>query len=352
MSKPDSQPELFSEDSAVAGARVGKPIIPERIKRLAEAARLKTEAGDVKEVDPSSINEEVDDSALMRIGGRLRRSNLRDLEHPNGDLFVADLLDYALKDDGASMEAPIFSLATKPDLRVWKWVSKDGNKSLEVTPSVKGRATQHDKDILIFLVSQMTEGLNLERPDAKGRTIRFCVYDYLVKTNKNTGGKEYKRLEESLERLSGTRIKTDIRTGGERVKESFGILDSWKIVEKAPDKQMMVAVEVTLSKWLYNAIQAFEVLTIDAAYFRLRKPLEKRLYEIARKHMGKQSGWKIGLDLLRDKCGSQAELREFRRMIKDIAKDNQMPNFFFKLDEDDVVTFLAKDKNRLLGLFD
>ena len=185
MTKPESQPELFSE----MPQRVSKPIIPERIKRLAEAARMKAEAGEVKEVDPSTAVEAVEDNALMRIGGRLRRSNLHDLEHPNGDLFVADLLDYALKDDGASMEAPIFSLATKPDLRVWKWVSKDGNKSLEVTPSVKGRATQHDKDILIFLVSQMTEGLNLERPDAKGRTIRFCVYDYLVKTTKSTGGK-------------------------------------------------------------------------------------------------------------------------------------------------------------------
>jgi plasmid replication initiation protein len=341
-----SQPELFDDEGL-------KPIIPERIRRLADAARLKAEAGEVTEITPEDAVKGADESegnALMNIGGRLRRSNLRDLEHPNSDLFVADLLDYALKDDTSSMEAPIFSLATKPDLRVWKWVSKDGNKSLEVTPSVRGRATQHDKDILIFLVSQMTQGLNLGRSDAKGRTIRFCVYDYLVKTNKSTGGKEYKRLEESLERLSGTRIKTDIRTGGERIKESFGILDSWKIVEKAPNKQVMVAVEVTLSKWLYNAIQAFEVLTIDSAYFQLRKPLEKRLYELARKHVGKQKSWKIGLDLLQEKCGSQAEKREFRRMIKDIAKDNELPNFVLSLDERDTVAFTPRDKNRLLGL--
>lgn len=346
MSESSSQSDLFEAENL-------KPIIPERIRRLAEAARLKAEAGEVTEINPDeagSRSEGPEDNALVQIGTRLRRSNLRDLEHPNGDLFVADLLDYALKDDGASMEAPIFSLATKPDLRVWKWVSKDKNKSLEVTPSVRGRATQHDKDILIFLVSQMTEGLNLGREDAKGRTIRFCVYDYLIKTNKSTGGKEYKRLEESLERLSGTRIKTDIRTGGERVKESFGILDSWKIVEKAPDKQMMVAVEVTLSKWLYNAIQAFEVLTIDAAYFQLRKPLEKRLYELARKHVGKQTGWKVGLELLRDKCGSQAELREFRRMMKDIIKDNALPNFSLSLDDRDTVTFKPKERNRMMGL--
>ena len=44
MTKPESQPELFSE----MPQRVSKPIIPERIKRLAEAARMKAEAGDVK----------------------------------------------------------------------------------------------------------------------------------------------------------------------------------------------------------------------------------------------------------------------------------------------------------------
>ena len=46
--------------------------------------------------------------------------------HPNRDFFLADLFDYALKDDGASMEAPIFTLSTKPDLSIWTWTSKDG----------------------------------------------------------------------------------------------------------------------------------------------------------------------------------------------------------------------------------
>lgn len=48
--------------------------------------------------------------------------------HPNRDFFIADLFDYSLKDDGASMEAPIFTLSTKPDLSTWEWHSKDGNK--------------------------------------------------------------------------------------------------------------------------------------------------------------------------------------------------------------------------------
>lgn len=207
------------------------------------------------------------------------RPALLPLRHTDRDFFLADLFDYALKDDGASMEAPIFTLSTKADLSAWTWESKDGNRSVEVYPSIKGRATQFDKDVLIYVVSQMTEGLNRGRDDAKNRTVRFTVHDYLVSTNKPTGGAEYLRLENALERLRGTTIKTDIRTGGQRVKEGFGIIDSWTIIERAPDDERMIAVEVTLSKWLFNAVQAHEVLTIHRDYFRLRRPLERRLYE-------------------------------------------------------------------------
>jgi plasmid replication initiation protein len=138
--------------------------------------------------------------------------------HPNRDFFLCDLFDYALKDDGVSMEAPIFTLATKPDTKVWHWESKDKSRAITVTPSVLGRATQHDKDLLIYVVSQITEALNRGRQDAVNRTVRFRVHDYLVATNKGFGGKEYQRLQEALERLRGTSIKTNIQTGGERVK--------------------------------------------------------------------------------------------------------------------------------------
>lgn len=41
----------------------------------------------------------------------------------------------------------------------------------------------------------------------------------------------YQRLETTFERLSGTRIKTNIKTGSQQVKEGFGIIDKWKIIE-------------------------------------------------------------------------------------------------------------------------
>lgn len=277
------------------------------------------------------------------------RSKLLPQRHLNRDFFLCDLFDYALKDDGVSMEAPIFTLATKPDLSVWHWESKDGERSVTVTPSVRGRATQFDKDVLIYVISQMTEALNRGRDDAKNRTVRFTVYDYLVSTNKAINGRSYERLSDTFERLRGTTLKTNIKTGGQRTREIFGLIERAKIVEKSPDDERMIAVEVTLSEWLFNAVQAHEVLTIHPDYFRLRKPLERRLYELARKHCGHQTMWSIGLELLQEKAGSKCSLREFRRMVREIIKADTLPGYRMILDESGKVAFYTKNSRRLVA---
>jgi plasmid replication initiation protein len=321
---------------------------PLHTTRPARAEKRKTkqpelfDTGNDTPLASPSIEMEIDGANVKR-----ERSKLLPMRHER-DFFLCDMFDYAIKDDGASMEAPIFTLATKPDLAVWNWKSKDSSRSVEVYPSVKGRATQFDKDVLIFVVSQMTEALNRGRQDVQNRTVRFVVYDYLVSTNKPTGGSQYQRLEAAFDRLAGTRIKTDIKTGGQREKQNFGIIDSWTIIEKSPDDERMIAVEVTLSKWLFNAVQAHEVLTIHRDYFRLRKPLERRLYELARKHCGHQALWTIGLELLREKCGAHSHIRAFRSQALEIINADTLPEYHMTYDrEKDQVAFYTKNSKRL-----
>lgn len=318
----------------------------------AEAARGQTDLFGDAEPEAPVLSADVEQWSIapakdvFKVAGK--RANLLPVRHVDRDFFLCDMFDYAMKDDGASMEAPIFTLSTKPDLAVWNWSSKDGARSLEVYPSVKGRATQFDKDVLIFVISQMTEALNRERQDAKNRTVRFVVYDYLVSTNKPTGGSQYERLEAAFDRLAGTRIKTDIKTGGLREKQNFGIIDSWTIIEKSPTDERMIAVEVTLSKWLFNAVQANEVLTIHRNYFRLRKPLERRLYELARKHCGNQAVWAIGLELLREKCGAQSHIRAFRSQVLNIIVGDTLPEYRLTYSrEKDQVMFYIRDAKKI-----
>ena len=319
-----------------------------KARRLAEKNVLELEEPAQAAAATPRATEVVSEQPTRRKGAPKGPRGLMPVHYPNRDFFLCDLFDYALKDDGVSMEAPIFTLATRPDTSVWHWESKDGARAITVTPSVKGRATQFDKDLLIYVVSQMTEAMNRGRPDANSRTVRFRVYDYLVSTNKPTGGKEYQRLEDALDRLRGTSIKTNIKTGGQRVKEGFGIVDSWAIIEKAPDDDRMIAVEVTLSKWLFNAVQAHEVLTINPDYFRLRKPIERRLYVLARKHCGDQAFFVIGLELLQDKCGSKSALFEFRRALREIIKADTLPDYRMSLDDKkDQVIFYTRNTKKL-----
>ena len=288
----------------------------------------------------------------MREQARTRESRWLPVRHPNRDFFVCDFVDYSVKDDQASMEAPFFSLATKPDATQWVWKSKDGTRRLMVTPSVLGRATIMDKDVLIYIISQVVTGLNEGREDAKNRKVRFIVYDYLVATNRQTGGSQYEQLADALRRLKGTNIETNIETGKERVRRGFGLIDEWAIVEKSADDERMIAVEVTLSQWLYNAVQAREVLTLSPDYFRLRRPLERRLYELARKHCGQQPAWQIRLELLYQKTGSRAALKEFWRMLRDIQGGDTLPEYRMICregqGEDRVVEFHLRDMKKLL----
>jgi len=319
-----------------------------RDKRAEVEAEINAETQQLKALLQGQQKQQRGEDAQLVPSTASDKAGLIRVRHPNRDFFLADLFDYALKDDGASMEAPIFTLSTKPDLSIWQWTSKDGNKSVKVAPSVLGRATQHDKDVLIYVVSQLTEALNRGRDDAQNRTVRFTVYDFLVTTNRDTSGTGYKRLHEAFERLAGTRISTDIKTGGQRTREGFGIIDRWKIIEKSPTDERMIAVEVTLSEWLYNAVQALEVLTIHPDYFRLRKPLARRLYEIARKHCGHQTQWTIGLGLLQAKAGSKSTLKEFRRAVRAIEADDSLPEYRFVVGHDDKVTFYVRDGARLV----
>ena len=222
---------------------------------------------------------------------------------------------------------------------------------LRVVPSVLGRATQMDKDVLIYIISQVMEAKNRGREDYNRKTIQFTVYNYLVSTNKpHIGGKEYDRLNLALKRLHGTSIHTNIKTNGVSIKDYFHLIERVRTIRKSDTDDTMIAIEVELSDWLYNAIQANEVLKLNDDYFKLRKPLERRLYEIARKHCGNQPQWKISFQLLHEKSGSASSLREFRRMVREISEKNtNFPDYRITLDDEkDQVIFWTRDAQRLI----
>ncbi len=253
--------------------------------------------------------------------------------HPNLDFFVLDIADAVPKDDMASMEHPLFSLATKPDLRHLEY--RSGDNVMKIRPSGLGLPTIFDKDILIFVISQLMHRKN--RGEDIGDTVRFSARELCVTTNRQIGGDHYKRLENAFARLQGTQFVTNVRTGGKIETRIFSLIDEGGFVRTDDERFRLDYCEVKLSRWLMRAIESDQVVTISRDYFRLRRPLERRLYEIARKHCGNKAKWQIGLDTLQNKTGSNAPIKKFRLNLREIIKADVTPFYRFELDENDLV---------------
>jgi plasmid replication initiation protein len=253
-----------------------------------------------------------------------------------GDFFVCDFFAAVPKHDLASMEHPLFSLSTRPDRRVLEYEHRGAH--ITIVPSVKGRATIFDADILIFCISQLMAALNAGRPVA--RTLTLTAHDLLLATGRETSGDGYKRLRDAFERLAGTRITTNIVTGPKddpiEVTSGFGLVESWEILRRTRGGRM-VSVSVTLSEWLFRAVLAKSVLTLSREYFSLRKPLERRLYELARKHCGNQPAWRVSVGVLWKKSGSNSPLRVFRAMLRESIRADILPDYRFEEEPGDMI---------------
>lgn len=259
--------------------------------------------------------------------------------HPNRDFFILDVSDAAPKDDMASMEHPVFSLSVKPDMRELEY-SHEG-KRIMVVPSGKGLATIMDKDLVLYCISKLVHQLNAGEEISPW--VELTAHEAMVATNWRTNRESYKRFEDALDRLRGTTIKTDIPTGDHRQTRGFGLIDEYEITRRNEDGEAsvfgrMTKVRVKLSDWTFRAVEGMEVLTINPKYFRLRRPLERRIYELARKHVGDQGhAFKIGLDKLQRKVGSNSPSKKFKFFVKQIAQDGHIPDYDIEIQGSNVV---------------
>lgn len=275
-----------------------------------------------------------------------------------GDLFLCDIANWPVKDDLASMEIPLFSLSKSKDLRTREYTR--GNKSVSIRPSTDGAATVFDKDLLLYISSQIIAALNEGNPISK--TVRINSSDFLQATCRSNGGNQYAQIINMLRRLKGTTIETNIKTGGVQQAEGFGLIDKYQVLasEKGKGKtnakgeisevEYVHEFTVTISDWLFNGLKNFETLTLDRNYFLLSQSIERRLYEIAKKHCGDKAYWKINIDLLAEKIGSSGPRHRLREDIKRSIKNDQIPDYKIGLDskvKPDMVVFITRDSRKL-----
>ncbi|MBU0592391.1 MAG: replication initiator protein A [Gammaproteobacteria bacterium] len=263
-----------------------------------------------------------------------------------------------IKDILAMLDLPIFSLSLGKDSEPFEWNNAVPSRNIPATMSLEvdcsgklGRANLQDKMILVYAVSILATERARGNPCAD-RKVRFQMKDLLSWMDRSAGGKEYANIERGIDRLLSTTIFTNIRTGGKRATEGFHLLESKKIVGDDGETYAVgdprprgTQVELVISEWVFrsiatvdNSAYATEILKIAPAYVKLRSNLEKRLYEIARRHVGhKQRGFLIGIEELRSKCGSKEPRPDrWKKQLKAIIAKDTLPEFYFKIEEDRV----------------
>jgi len=259
--------------------------------------------------------------------------------HPNIDFFTADIQDITLKDEITSMAFPLFALkAGDATPRIFE--SKDARVGIH--PNSFGAATIKDKDIWIFCVSHIMDLLNRGETVTAFEPVKFTPHDFLVSTNRSLNGRGHASILDALRRLKGTTIYTDVKTTSKESSRGFGLIGEYNLI--MPNKNI-TGIEVDLPAWLWRAIEDNNVLTLDRDYFRISRLIDRRIYEIARKHCGNQRDWLVGLDLLKEKCVYRADKARFKWHLKNLAGENILPGYSLRLDAENNQLVVSRKPN-------
>jgi plasmid replication initiation protein len=144
------------------------------------------------------------------------------------DLFLPYLSDLSLRDQRETMERPFFSLAKSKRVKPIEYRSPDGKVWVHVSANpLYGMATIWDADILIFFAS-VTSDMRRRGVNEIPQTLHFMPYDLLKVIGRQTTGRAYQLLTQSLDRLQSTTMKTNIRAPNNRRETTFSWIDSWE----------------------------------------------------------------------------------------------------------------------------
>jgi plasmid replication initiation protein len=247
---------------------------------------------------------------------------------PNQLLLDLDVLDGdndspllgSAKNERTLMAYNFFSLTREHQTELPRY--DDGLFLIEVKGTIDGVASIWDKEVLIYLESLLQDRIN--RGEKLSPLFQFTANDLFRITGTKAAGTAYDRLEGALKRLKGTMVTTNLLDddGGGGETHGFSWIDDYRIQwrKNRNGEKSMQSVRVILGRRLFNAIvKNRRVLTYDTRYFQLG-PLEKRLYEIARAHVGDKPGFKMGLEKLRLRVGCATELRFFKSKIQAISR--------------------------------
>jgi plasmid replication initiation protein len=253
---------------------------------------------------------------------------------PQFDLFVPSVADLPLRDQRETMERPFFSLAKRKRLKPIEYTSPNREVFVNVYPNPEfGMATIWDADILIWAASSLND-MRKRGVNDLPRTLHFHPHDVLRTICRETGGRQYQLLRESLARLQATSIVTNIRVQRGKKHRQFSWIESWTDLVDEETNQSR-GMSLTLSEWFHEGIlMDGGLLSVDPLYFSITGGRERWLYRVARKHSGGagEEGFAIPLQTLFEKSGAEGTYRRFKFEIQALVRLNNLPGFTLALE--------------------
>jgi hypothetical protein len=206
-----------------------------------------------------------------------------------------------------------------------------------------GCPTIYDKDLILYCASILAKRADDGQIEGteRDRTIDFTIHDFLRVSGRRSDDSAYESFHGMLDRLTTASIKTNIEVTTEDGEAEgldgwFSWFESGTAVKyrKGRDGQKRVQlVRVVVGKWLFSAIvNDRKILTYDPRYFELG-PVERRLYDLARVHVGRQDRWQIRLPKLQSRIGDNRTLAKFLGVLKKIEQLDPLPGYRFRIIE-------------------
>lgn len=149
--------------------------------------------------------------------------------------------------------------------------------------------------------------LFLKRNNFESRTIYFTECEFLRTIGKGISQGDYKRLEQSLDRMKGVMIKATNTFWDNKEKcylksvGAFGIIDEYNLYTKEKEKNIiedskMPYSKIIIGETLFQSIKSSYIKSLDLKfYFSLKTPLAKRLFRYLDKNRYKKEVYEIEL---------------------------------------------------------
>lgn len=291
--------------------------------------------------DRTEVGERGRPSNVSTVHEQMERAKERDKalslvrKPPQGDaqpdFFVPSLYDVGGRDNRSVMDVAVFRLSKK-DKRAGELIRyelRDGY--VEVSAGAHGMASVWDYDIVLMMVSHLTEAMNRYRKGKggkPGRVFRPHVSDILKFARRGNGSRQVQEVEAALDRLRGTTIKTVRESGKFRTTEAEGLIGRYRVLSRTDTKKIS-SVEIEAPEWIYREVtegKSPEVLTVHRDYFLIEPGIGRFIYRLARRAAGRDSA-KWAFKTLYERSGSGGSFKKFCFILRGIIKADDLPEY-------------------------